>query len=121
MENKKTLVIGASPSPMRYAYKAVKRLVSYGHDVVAIGKLDAEIDGVKINREMIDIPDLHTVTMYLNPEKQEPYLDYIIGLKPRRVIFNPGSFNPKLEKMAKQAGILVVEDCTLVMLDTDDY
>lgn len=119
--SKKTLVLGASPTPTRYAYKAVKRLLSYGHEVAAIGKIESEIDNVKINKEMIDIPDVHTVTMYLNPEKQEPYLDYILGLKPKRIIFNPGSYNPKLEKMAKDAGIKVLEDCTLVMLDMDDF
>lgn len=119
--SKKTLVLGASPTPTRYAYKAVKRLLSYGHEVVAIGKIESEIDNVKINKEMIDIPDVHTVTMYLNPEKQEPYLDYILGLKPKRIIFNPGSYNPKLEKMAKDSGIKVLEDCTLVMLDMDDF
>ena len=119
--SKKTLVLGASPTPTRYAYKAVKRLLSYGHKVVAIGKVEAEIDSVMINKEMVDIPDLHTVTMYLNPEKQEPYLDYILELKPKRIIFNPGSYNPKLDKMARVAGIQVLEDCTLVMLDMDDF
>ncbi|MFN3555458.1 MAG: CoA-binding protein [Bacteroidales bacterium] len=118
---KKTLVLGASPTPTRYAYKAVRRLLSYGHDVVAIGKVEAEIEAVKIVKEMIDIPDLHTVTLYLNPRNQEPYLDYIIDLEPKRIIFNPGTYNPKLEKMAKDAGIKTIEDCTLVMLDTDDY
>lgn len=119
--SKKTLVLGASPTPTRYAYKAVKRLLSYGHKVVAIGKVEAEIDSVMINKEMVDIPDLHTVTMYLNSEKQEPYLDYILELKPKRIIFNPGSYNPKLDKMARVAGIQVLEDCTLVMLDMDDF
>ncbi len=119
--NKKTLVLGASPTPVRYAYKAVKRLLSHGHDVVAIGKVESEIDSVKITKEMIDIPDLHTVTMYLNPERQEPYLDYILELKPKRIIFNPGSYNSKLDKMARAAGIQVMEDCTLVMLDMDDF
>lgn len=119
--NKRTLVMGASPTPVRYSYKAIKRLLSYGHDVVAIGKVESQIDSVKVTTEMVEISDLHTVTMYLNPEKQEPYLDYIIDLKPERIIFNPGSYNPKLEKMAKAAGIEVLEDCTLVMLDTDEY
>ncbi len=119
--SKKTLVLGASPTPERYAYKAVKRLLSYNHEVVAIGKVESEIDSVKITKEMVDIPDLHTVTMYLNPERQEPYLDYILELKPKRIIFNPGSYNPKLDKMARAAGIQVMEDCTLVMLDMDDF
>ncbi len=119
--SKKTLVLGASPTPTRYAYKAVKRLLSHGHEVVAIGKVEAEIDSVKITKDMDDITDLHTVTLYLNPEKQEPYLDYIIEQSPKRIIFNPGSYNPKLDKLAKAAGIQVMEDCTLVMLDMDDF
>jgi uncharacterized protein len=119
--SKRTLVLGASPTPVRYAYKAVKRLLSHGHEVIAIGKVESQIDSVTITKEMVDIPNLHTVTMYLNPEKQEPYLEYIIDLQPQRIIFNPGSYNPKLEKLARAAGIEVLEDCTLVMLDTDDY
>ena len=119
--SKKTLVLGASPTPARYSYKAIKRLLSYNHEVVAIGKREFEIDSVKVLKDMVDISDLHTVTLYLNPDNQEPYLDYIIELKPRRIIFNPNTYNRKLEKMAKDAGIEVVEDCTLVMLDTGDY
>jgi uncharacterized protein len=119
--SKKTLVMGASPTPTRYAYKAVRRLLSYGHEVIAIGKVLSQIDNVPIQREMIDIPDLHTITLYLNPQNQEKYLDYIIDLEPKRIIFNPGSYNPKLEKLARQAGIEVLEDCTLVMLDNGDY
>jgi predicted CoA-binding protein len=119
--SKKTLVLGASPTPARYSCKAIKRLLSHGHDVVAIGKAESEIDGLKIVKDMPEITDLHTVTMYLNPYKQELYLDYIIELSPKRIIFNPGSYNAKLDKLARQAGIEVVEDCTLVMLDTGDY
>jgi uncharacterized protein len=121
MMSKKTLVLGASPTPVRYAYKAVRRLLSYGHEVIAIGKVEGEIESVKITREMIDIPDLDTVTLYLNPQNQEKYLDYIIELEPNRIIFNPGSYNPKLDKLARKAGIEVLEDCTLVMLDNGDY
>jgi uncharacterized protein len=119
--SKKTLVLGASPTTTRYAYKAVKRLLSYGHEVVAIGKIISNIDSVPIGKEMVEIENLHTVTMYLNPQKQEVYLDYIIRMKPKRIIFNPGSYNSKLEKMAKEAGIQVLEDCTLVMLDNGDF
>lgn len=119
--SKKTLVLGASPTPVRYAYKAVKKLLEYGHEVVAIGKVEAEIETVTIQKKQVPVENLHTVTMYLNPERQEDYLDYIIGLKPSRIIFNPNSYNRKLEKMAIDAGIEVLEDCTLVMLESGDY
>lgn len=119
--SKKTLVLGASPTPVRYAYKAIKKLLACGHEVVAIGKVDAEIETVTIQTEQVPIEDLHTVTMYLNSERQEPYLEYIIGLKPKRIIFNPNSYNRKLDELAKEAGIEVLEDCTLVMLDSEEY
>lgn len=117
----KTLVLGASPTPVRHSYKAVKRLLSYGYEVVAIGKIEGQIETVNINTQMIDIDDLHTVTLYLNPQHQEKYLDYIIGLSPKRIIFNPGTYNPKLELLASKAGIETIEDCTLIMLDSEDY
>lgn len=119
--NKKTLVLGASPNPMRYGYKAVKRLVSHGIEVVAIGKREAEVAGVPVVKGKPAIEELHTVTLYLNPSNQEEYLDYIMELKPRRIIFNPGTYNQKLAHRAEEAGIEVVEDCTLLMLGGNTY
>jgi uncharacterized protein len=114
-------VIGASPNPLRYGHKAVKRLVSYGYEVVAIGKRETEIEGVAVVKGKPHIDNLHTITLYLNADNQEDYLNYMISLKPRRIIFNPGTYNRKLEKMAGEAGIEVVEDCTLIMLDSESY
>jgi uncharacterized protein len=118
---KKTLVMGASPNPLRYANKAVKRLLENQIEVVALGKRKTEIHGIPVITGKPNIPDLHTITLYLGPDNQEEYLEYFISLAPRRIIFNPGTYNKKLEKMAEQAGIEVVEDCTLIMLDTDEY
>ena len=121
MDQKKTLVMGASPNPLRYANKAVRRLLSNGYEVVAIGKREVEIEGVKVIKGKPPIKGIHTITMYLGPENQEEYLDYIISLNPVRIIFNPGTYNKKLEDMAEAAGIETIEDCTLIMLDSDDY
>lgn len=119
--HKKTLVIGASPNPTRYANKAIKRLVSHGIEVVAIGKRLATIDGVEAVKGMPKFSDIHTITLYVGPQNQEEYLNYIISLKPKRIIFNPGTYNKQLDAMAKEAGIETIEDCTLVMLDLEEY
>ncbi len=116
-----TLVLGASPNPLRYSHKAVKRLRSHDFDVVAIGKRECTIDDVAVKKGFIPLKDIHTVTLYLGPANQESYLDYIIELKPKRIIFNPGTYNKKLEQMAGEHHIETVEDCTLVMLGTDTY
>lgn len=121
MSNKKTLVIGASPNPVRYGHKAVKRLLSNDIEVIAIGKRETEIQGIKVIKGTPYIDDIHTVTLYVGPDNQTEYLDYLISLKPKRIIFNPGTYNRKLEKMAHEAGIETVEDCTLIMLDMGDY
>lgn len=118
---KKTLVIGASSNPLRYGHKAVKRLVSYGFEVIAIGKRETDIKGVKVVKEKPHIENLHTVTLYVNPKNQEEYLEYLIDLKPKRIIFNPGTHNNKLAKLAREAGIEVVEDCTLLMLESGAF
>jgi uncharacterized protein len=119
--SKKTLVLGTSATPIKYSYKAVKKLLKYGHEVVAIGKSEFEIDSVHVTNQQVDIDNLDTITIYMSADKQESYCEYILKLKPRRIIFNPGSYNQKLKKMAEEQGIEVIEDCTLVMLDTDDY
>ncbi len=117
----KTLVIGASPNPLRYSHKAVKRLREYDHEVVAIGKRKTQIEDVDVITGLPPLNDIHTVTLYVGPKNQEEYLDYIVSLEPRRIIFNPGTYNDELERMATDAGIECVEDCTLIMLSTDSY
>jgi hypothetical protein len=44
-----------------------------------------------------------------------------MSLKPKRIIFNPGTENPELQRMAIQAGIKPIEACTLVMLGVGNY
>lgn len=118
---KKTLVMGASTNPGRYAYKAIKMLERFGHPVVAIGKKEENLDGVAIEKEHISFEDVDTVTLYLNPMNQKQYYDYIIGLKPERVIFNPGTENPELYSLLKQNGIAIEVGCTLVMLSINQF
>ncbi len=118
---KKTLVLGASPNPLRYSHKAVKRLRAHDVEVVAVGRRETTIEDVPVQKGKPRIESLHTVTLYLGPGNQEEYLDYIISLKPRRIIFNPGTYNRKLEDLARENGIETIEDCTLIMLDMGEY
>jgi uncharacterized protein len=118
---KKTLVLGASPNPSRYSYLAINRLRAHDHPVVAIGKRKGTVSGVEIQTEHNPVADVDTVTLYLNPENQREYYDYIMSLQPRRIIFNPGTENDELEQQAKNAGIETVEGCTLVMLGVGSY
>ena len=118
---KKTLVLGASPNTSRYSNIVVKRLHSYGHEAVPVGIRKGEIDGVEIITDLPQRDDIDTVTLYLNPQRQKEYYDYILGLKPNRIIFNPGTENPELAKAAREAGIETEAACTLVKLATGDY
>jgi predicted CoA-binding protein len=120
MKNK-TLVLGASENPGRYSNMAMLRLQAKGHDVVAVGKQAGNVNGIKIENKPVPSDEIDTVTLYLNPDNQEAYYDYILGLKPRRIIFNPGTENEELEQMASKQGIKVQEACTLVMLGTGQY
>jgi len=120
-ENKKTLVLGASDNPSRYSYLAVNRLRSHGHSVVAIGKKNSIVAGVPIEKEKKDWKNVDTVTLYLNPTHQQQYYDYILSLKPKRIIFNPGAENDELAELAVKNGIKPIEACTLVLLSTGQY
>lgn len=120
MKNK-TLVLGASENTSRYSYLAVNKLLDKGHAVLAIGKQAGAVRGVPINTAHIPSDDVDTVTLYLNPAHQKAYYDYIVSLKPRRIIFNPGTENDELEDLARANGIQPVEACTLVMLSTGQY
>ena len=120
-EKKKTLVLGASDNPSRYSYLAVNRLRSYGHPVVAIGKKNAVVADVPIEKEKKSWENIDTVTLYLNPLHQQQYYDYILSLKPKRIIFNPGAENDELSDLASKNGIIPIEACTLVLLSTNQY
>jgi len=120
-KNKKTLVLGASENPERYSNRAIRSLRSHGHEVIAIGKRPGKIDGVEIIKDHPDIKELDTITLYLNPQNQKQYYDYILSQKPKRIVFNPGAENPELEKLAKENGIKPMEACTLVLLSTGQY
>lgn len=121
--SKKTVIIGASVNPSRYAYMAAEMLSSYGHEIVPIGLHSGELFGKPMLplKERPSVSNVDTVTLYMNPVNQQPWMDYILSLKPKRIIFNPGTENAELEIRARRAGIEVVHGCTLVMLRTNQY
>jgi uncharacterized protein len=119
--NKKTVVIGASDNPDRYAYKAVKLLSQYNHEVIALGIKPGNIDGLPIETEKPILNDVNTITLYISPERQDEWLSYMLSVHPRRIIFNPGTENDKLANIARAHGIATEEACTLVLLNTGQY
>jgi predicted CoA-binding protein len=118
---KKTLVIGASENPSRYAFMAINKLLQHGHNVAAIGAKKGRVNDINIETEHLHYDDIDTVTLYVNPTIQKKYYSYILSLKPKRIIFNPGTENTELQKLAQQNGVATEEACTLVMLAANQY
>ena len=118
---KKTVVLGASDNPERYSYLAIQNLTKQNHPVIAIGRKAGMVNGVSIITNHPPEKEVDTVTLYLNPVAQKEYYDYILSLKPKRIIFNPGAENDKLYDLAKQNNIKPMEACTLVLLSTGQY
>lgn len=118
-------VLGASSDSDRYSYKAMQMLKEYGHTPVPIHPRETEILGYKVVSEIKELvkqgKKIDTLTMYVNPALSTKYQQDIIDLQPKRVIFNPGSENPGLEKALTAKGIQVEEACTLVLLRTDQF
>lgn len=121
MKNKKTLVLGASTKPDKYAYKAITMLVEKGHSVLAIGQNAGEVAGIKIQTKAIPIKNIDTVTLYLNPKRQQEYYNYIVDSKPKRIIFNPGTENPEFYQLLELNTIKFEVACTLVLLTINQY
>ncbi len=116
-----TLVIGASSNSDRYANKAIRSLLAHKHQVVAISKESGQESGIEFLKPLSPLSNIDTVTLYVNPVLQQNYYNYIIDLKPRRVIFNPGTENDEFEQMLMNNGIEPVIACTLVLLSIGDY
>lgn len=121
MDKKKTLVIGASTNPERYSYLAILKLLTHHHPVVALGNRKGMVQSVEIATEPQLLNNIDTITLYINPSLQQQYYAYIIGLSPKRIIFNPGTENTELADLAAQKGIKTLEACTLVLLGTGQY
>lgn len=118
---RKTLVIGASENPQRYSFLAINSLKNHKHEVEAIGLKAGNVDGVPIQTGKPQLEGIDTVTLYVGPAHQPEMYDYIIGLKPKRVIFNPGTENPEFEQLLAQNQIETEEACTLVLLSINQY
>jgi predicted CoA-binding protein len=117
----KTVVLGASPDYSRYSYKCVKSLIRHGHEAVPVGKKEGKIEGIDILTGKPQVPDVHTIAIYLSPDNQKEYYDYIFALNPSRIILNPGTYNQELIDLAKDKGIEVVSDCALILLSSDMF
>jgi predicted CoA-binding protein len=121
MANKKTLVLGATPNPNRYAYLAANRLKAKGHTIINVGIKKGEVAGVQIEEPLQIHADVDTLTLYVGPHNQPDLYQYILKTNPKRIIFNPGTENSELENLASKQGIETIEACTLVMLATGQY
>ena len=118
---RKTLVFGASLKPYRYSNVAIQRLVQAGEEVLAFGLKEGSVSGVRIETTCEHFKEVDTVTLYMNPGRQRPFYNTIMGLKPRRVIFNPGTENPEFYDLLAAADIEVDVACTLVLLSVGQY
>lgn len=117
----KTLILGATPNGQRYAYLAANKLVNNGHEIVNVGIKQGKVAGVDILNGQPMVDNVDTVTLYVGSRHQPPYYDWLLRLKPRRIIFNPGTENPELAKLARENGIEPVVACTLVMIGSGQY
>jgi len=118
---KKTLILGATDNPDRYAYRAAQSLLRHGHAIALVGIKKGAVAGQPILNDKSPVPDVDTVTLYVGPRHQPEWYDYLMSLRPRRIVFNPGTENPELERLARAQGIQTLEACTLVMLSAGTY
>lgn len=123
MNNKKTVIVGATTNASRYAYLAAEMLTEYHHPIVPIGIKSGQVKGqpiLNINSQP-QIKDVDTITLYVGPQHQPPLYHYLLSLQPKRIIFNPGTENAEFEKLAEESGVEAIEACTLVMLRSNQY
>ncbi|HEY1038491.1 MAG TPA: CoA-binding protein [Bacteroidia bacterium] len=119
--NKPTVIIGSSENPERYAQKALVSLQKHGHTVYPVGLKEGTFNGTVIYTNNQNFESIDTVTLYVGPKNQPYWYEYIFSLKPKRIIFNPGTESNELMTLAKAKGIETIEACTLVMLSIGVY
>ena len=118
----RVVVLGASPKPSRYSFKAMQMLQQHGHEPVLVNPAHTEINGLTCYPRVGDVPaPIDTITIYLGKRRSDPLIDQIVAAAPRRIILNPGAENNALTNAAREKGIEVVEGCTLVMLSIGTF
>lgn len=118
---KKTMVFGASPNPQRYAHIAANRLLDHGHEIELVGRRSGEVRGNQIQTDWPKLSDIDTISLYMGPQNQPEFYNYLLGHQPRRIIFNPGTENSELVSKANAQGIETEYACTLVLLAAGMY
>ncbi len=123
MNPKKTVIIGATTNPSRYAYLAAEMLIEYDHEIVPVGIKSGTVFGRDILsiEQRPAIAQVDTITLYIGPQHQPEHYDYLLSLTPRRIIFNPGTENPELMRLAQAHQVEPLEACTLVLLRSGQY
>lgn len=122
MKNKNVVILGASRKPQRYAHQAQLLLIEHGYVVFPVSRKSELIAGKQSVSNLTDIKKpIDTVTIYVRPELLETMLDALIELRPRRVIFNPGTESESLASRLQQHEIETTEACTLVLLNTGQF
>lgn len=117
-----TLIVGLSNKPDRYAFRAAKMLLERGHSVIAFGLKNEKVLSLQVYTHLEDLPEVpHTITLYVNPQRQKDMIPHLLKLKPQRIIFNPGTENPEFQERAQIEGIHTENACTLVLLSTGTY
>lgn len=114
-------ILGASDNPERYSYKAMQMLEENGHEAILVSPRYKEIEGRSVHEDLTMLKGIDTLTLYVNADISNKMKDQILKIKPKRVIFNPGTENPALEKALTDAGIAIEEACTLVLLRTNQF
>ena len=121
----KVAIFGASNNPDRYSAMAMNLLIKKGHEVFLINPRLTEIDGKKCYKDILELKKsgilIETLTMYINPQILAKEIDKIFELNPKRIIFNPGTESPAFYEILKKNNIEVLEACTLVMLNTNQF
>lgn len=111
------VVLGASPNPSRTSYLAAKVLMQKGYAVTAYGNRTGKIDQLAISDHVPNAVhrQIDAITIFLKPERQKKYYDYILSTNPKSIIFNPGTENPELIKMARNKKINIISCCTIAL------
>ncbi len=116
LQKESILVLGASANPERSSYMATRFLYNKGFSMFAVSNRKGRIDELEISDECAAIERVDTITIYLKPERQKKYYEYILSLHPKRIIFNPGTENPELENLARKNHIMTITGCTIAMI-----
>src|SRR3954447_125554 len=115
-------VIGASNDRNKFGNRALRAYKEQGFTVVPINPHEAEVEGLKAYRSVVDVPGIiDMASFYVPPDVGLRVMEDVAAKGIAEVWLNPGADSDELIARAKALHIQPIVACSIVAIGQNPY